>query len=81
MNFFKLSMFSVVFLSVFFISAVTTMDGDDIGPEISVYSGSELKWEEGNRDFFVMFKSLLDRKNDTYNIGSDGKLNKLNPQA
>ncbi|HQO91106.1 MAG TPA: hypothetical protein PLX56_02155 [bacterium] len=43
MNFFKLSMFSVVFLSVFFISAVTTMDGDDIGPEISVYSGSELK--------------------------------------
>lgn len=81
MNFLKLSLFSALCFGFFFIYAVTTMDGDDIGPEISVYNGSELKWEEGNRDFFVMFKSLLDRKNDTYNIGSDGKLNKLNPQA
>lgn len=81
MNFLKLSLFPVLFLSFFFSYAATTMDGDNIGPEISVYNGSELKWEEGNRDFFVMFKSLLDRKNDTYNIGSDGKFNKLNPQA
>ena len=81
MKLLKQSLFLLIFFLFFFITAEISQDGKDIGPEISVYNGLELKWEEGNRDFFVMFKSLLDRKNDTYNIQGDGSFNKLNPQA
>ncbi len=49
-----------------------------IGPNVSEYKGEQLKWEEGSRDYFVMFKSLLlnnDPKNDTLPTGG------VNPQA
>ncbi len=37
--------------------------GKSIGPNISVYKGKELKWEEGARNYFVMFKTYLEDKN------------------
>jgi len=32
----------------------------ELGPDVSVYNGEELKWEDGAYGYFVMFKSLLD---------------------
>lgn len=43
----------LVFLS-FFVSA------KELGPDVSVYRGEELKWEDGAYGYLVMFKSLLD---------------------
>jgi len=45
-----------------------------LGPNVSQLNGKELKWEEGSRDYFVMFKSLLLNKDL-----SDDQPN--NPQA
>ncbi len=59
-----------------------------IGPDVSVdKDGNPLKWEEGSRDYFVMFKSLLLNNNrtectpglgTTCNLGDDQP---GNPQA
>ncbi|HNW16861.1 MAG TPA: hypothetical protein PKM15_09175, partial [bacterium] len=54
----------LVFLS-FFVSA------KDFGPDVSVYNGEELKWEDGAYGYHVMFKSLLE------NLQADSG----NPQA
>lgn len=70
----------LIFIIPAILGAVVTSDGVEIGPGISTFEGRELKWEEGSRDFFVMFKSLLDRKSETYGMDKTGKDNKLNPQ-
>lgn len=49
----------------------------EIGPNVAVYRGEELKWEEGAYSYWVMFKSLLANK-DTSNDYSGGL---YNPQA
>lgn len=49
----------------------------ELGPDVSVYKGEQLKWEEGSRSYYVMFKSLL-ANNDTANDTNGGK---YNPQA
>ncbi|HPS31774.1 MAG TPA: hypothetical protein PLZ43_16075 [bacterium] len=56
-----------------------------MGPGVSVdKDGKELKWEEGSRDYFVMFKSLLLNMNQTKCLGQDcepGQDKAGNPQA
>lgn len=56
-----------------------------MGPGVSVdENGVELKWEEGSRDYFVMFKSLLLNKNQAKCMGQDcdpGEDKTGNPQA
>lgn len=56
-----------------------------MGPDVSVdKDGNELKWEEGSRDYFVMFKSLLLNTIRTPCIGQDcdpGEDKAGNPQA
>lgn len=46
-----------------------------LGPDVSVYKGEPLKWEEGSRDFFVMWKSLVARTDGSVDTGP------TNPQA
>lgn len=46
-----------------------------IGPDVSVYKGEQLKWEEGAHDFFVMWKSLVARTDGSVDTGPN------NPQA
>jgi len=54
-----------IVLILFFLTAFSTMlfAGKSIGPNVSVYKGKELKWEEGARNYFVMFKTYLEDKN------------------
>lgn len=38
----------------------STVSSNELGPDVSVYRGEELKWEDGAYGYFVMFKSMLD---------------------
>jgi len=49
--------------------------GDTLGPEVSVYQGRQLKWEQGSHDYFVMFRSMVANNNPA----NDN--NGQNPQA
>jgi len=49
----------------------------EIGPNVAVYRGEELKWEDGAYSYWVMFKSLLANKN----TGDDYSGSLYNPQA
>ncbi len=49
--------------------------GNTMGPNVSVYKGNQLKWEEGSHDYFVMFKSMLENKDPANDNGGQ------NPQA
>lgn len=49
--------------------------GTPLGPNVSNLNGEELKWEEGSRDYFVMFKSLLKR------VTGEADASAANPQA
>jgi len=49
--------------------------GTPIGPNVSNLNGEDLKWEEGSRDYFVMFKSLVAR------VTGEADANANNPQA
>ena len=40
----------------------------DIGPSVSVYRDKELKWEDGAYGYHVMFKSLLENKEQDQNL-------------
>ncbi len=53
---------------------VTINGASLLGPNVSTYDGEELKWEQYNMDYFVLFKSLLSNK-DSINDSSG------NPQA
>lgn len=45
----------------------STVSSKELGPDVSVYRGEELKWEDGAYGYFVMFKSLLmDDNNAAY---------------
>lgn len=46
----------------------TIMSAKDLGPDISVYRGEELKWGGGSYGSFVMFKSLLELDTESSNI-------------
>ncbi|HOW50740.1 MAG TPA: hypothetical protein PLV42_01710 [bacterium] len=46
-----------------------------LGPDVATYKGEPLKWEEGSRDFFVMWKSLVQRTDGSIDTGP------TNPQA
>lgn len=46
----------------------------ELGPDVSNYKGQDLKWEEGARSYYVMFKSLL-TNSDPSNDYSNGKYN------
>jgi len=37
----------------------STVSSKEFGPDVSVYRGEELKWEDGAYGYFVMFKSML----------------------
>lgn len=43
----------------FFLILCFNLSAKELGPDVSIYNGEELKWEEGAHDYFVMFKSLL----------------------
>jgi len=49
---------------VLVLSFMTIMSAKNLGPDVSVYNGEELKWEDGAYGYFVMFKSLLDENGD-----------------
>ncbi len=49
----------------------------EIGPNVGVYRGQELKWEDGAYSYHVMFKSLL----ANLNTGNDNSGGMYNPQA
>ncbi len=51
----------------------SSVGGAAIGPNVSVNNGKALKWEEGRRDFFVLFKSLL--------LNNEADDDSANPQA
>ncbi len=75
----------LIMLSFFIINLNTADLSADLGPDVSLDSeGNPLKWEEGSRDYFVMFKSLLRNDNRTPCNGQDCGLgdDKIgNPQA
>ncbi|HSA33428.1 MAG TPA: hypothetical protein P5077_06850 [bacterium] len=49
--------------------------GTPLGPNVSNLNGEDLKWEEGAHDYFVMFKSLVQR------VTGEADANAGNPQA
>ena len=61
MNAIKMVFTFLIFLS-FFVSA------KELDPDVSVYEGEELKWEDGAYGYFVMFKSLLELDTESSNI-------------
>ncbi|HPG36411.1 MAG TPA: hypothetical protein PLW37_08750 [bacterium] len=64
-SYFKVLSFFKVFLFVAFM-LISGGVSAQMGPEVSVDSnGKILKWEEGSRDYFVMYKSVLLNLNQT----------------
>ncbi len=49
-----------VLFAVLLVSAL--MLAKQLGPDVAVYKGEKLQWEEGARSYFVMFKSLLENR-------------------
>ncbi|HPS30872.1 MAG TPA: hypothetical protein PLZ43_11495 [bacterium] len=52
----------------FILFSLCTVFAKDLGPDISVYDGEELKWEDGAYGYHVMFKSLLELNTESSNI-------------
>jgi len=72
----KKLIFFVVILVISFLMTAASMPGKSIGPEVSQHNGRELKWEEGSRDYFTLFRTMLSRSAGGNSNESDG-----NPQA
>ncbi len=68
-------MVSMRFVVLMLMFCVPLFLAAQIGPNVSVYKGEELKWEEGAHDFFVMWKSLVARTDGSVDTGPS------NPQA
>ncbi|MFO7735077.1 MAG: hypothetical protein R6W70_02550, partial [bacterium] len=76
----------IMIKTVFFILLIPCFLSAKFGPGVSELDGEKLRWEEGARDFFVMFKSLIKNDNRTVcdpqfqdcNLGDDQP---GNPQA
>lgn len=47
---------------LFFLLTSTASGASLLGPKVSTYDDSELKWEQYNADYFILFKSLLSNK-------------------
>lgn len=52
----------------FILFSLCTVSAKDLGPDVSVYRGEELKWGGGSYGYFVMFKSLLELDTESSNI-------------
>ena len=72
----KKFLLTFMFFVPFILSAV-------IGPNVSIApDGTELKWEEGAWDFFIMHKTLVERvTGEANNVGTDQDNTAKNPQA
>lgn len=81
MNVFKLGFL----VKIFFVFTAPFSLLAQMGPDVSVdMNGNELKWEEGARDYHVMFKSILLNLNQSPCMGQDcepGQDKMGNPQA
>ena len=62
---------------VLFILLAGAAGAKEIGPNVAVFKGQDLKWEDGAYSYHVMFKSLL----ANLNTGDDGSGVNYNPQA
>lgn len=57
----KKIVFLFILLSVSFIITAASLPGKNIGPAVSQHNGRDLKWEEGSRDYFTLFRTMLSR--------------------
>ena len=67
---------AAIFTVFYFTLTGASLSGDNIGPAVSQHNGKELKWEEGSRDYFTLFRTLLSRSATGNPNESD-----TNPQA